>query len=113
MDEKAMAVAIRQVARGLTEIAAVLDGNVPGDDRTSRRIALMQRFDVPASEGLDREEASQAFKQNGYNPRSFGGWVRRGLIERNGDRRYLTAKGRDVLTKLSAREPASYAGPGG
>jgi hypothetical protein len=38
----------------------------------------MKRFNVPPSEGLDREEASQAFTENGYNPRSFGGWVRRG-----------------------------------
>jgi hypothetical protein len=54
----------------------------------------MKRFDVPAGEGLDREQASRAFTENGYNPRSFGGWVRRGWITRDGDRRYLTGKGR-------------------
>jgi hypothetical protein len=105
MNEKAMAAAIRQVARGLAEMAAVLDGNVPGDDRTNRRIALMRRFDVSPDEGLDRKEASQVFRENGYNPRSFGGWVRRGLIERTDDRRYLTIKGRELLAELAAREP--------
>ena len=43
-----------------------------------------------------------AFSQNGYNPRSFGGWVRRGLIKRDDDRRYLTGKGRALLAELSA-----------
>jgi hypothetical protein len=102
MDEKAMAVALRQVAKGLAEMASVLDGDVPGMERTARRITLMKCFDVPASQGLDREQASKAFKENGYNPRSFGGWVRRGLITRVDDRRYLTPKGHDLLTQLSA-----------
>jgi hypothetical protein len=97
-----MAVALRQVAKGLTEMASVLDGDVPGMERTTRRIALMKRFDVPANQGLDREQASKVFKENGYNPRSFGGWVRRGLITRVGDRRYLTDKGRTLLGELSA-----------
>jgi AcrR family transcriptional regulator len=44
MDERAMAAACRQVIKGLSEVVALLDGNVPGDDRTARRIALMQRF---------------------------------------------------------------------
>ena len=102
MDEKALAVALRQVAKGLTEMAAVLDGDVPGADRTHRRVALMRCFDVPPERGLDREEASAAFSQNGYNPRSFGGWVRRGLIKRDDDRRYLTGEGRALLAELSA-----------
>lgn len=105
MNEMAMASALRHVIKGLTEIVSLLEGDVPGAARTNRRIALMRRFDVPASEGLDREEASHAFKENGYQPRSFGGWVRRGLIARDGDRRYLTARGREVLAELSAREP--------
>jgi hypothetical protein len=113
MDEKALAAALRQIAKGLTEAAAVLDGDVPGMERTFRRIALMQRFDVPPEEGLDREEASKAFRENGYKPRSFGGWVRRGLIERDGDRRYLTPHGRDVLADLSARQGATDMDSGG
>jgi hypothetical protein len=113
MDQRAMAAALRQVAKGLTEAAAVLDGDVPGMERTARRIALMRCFNVPASRGLDREQASKAFKENGYNPRSFGGWVRRGLIERDGDRRFLTAKGRALLAELSDRQRTDDAGPGG
>ena len=73
----------------------------------------MKCFDVPASQGLDREQASKAFRENGYKPRSFGGWVRRGLIERDGDRRYLTPRGRDVLADLSARQGATDMGSGG
>lgn len=111
MDEKALAAALRQIAKGLTEAAAVLDGDVPGMERTARRIALMRRFNVPPERGLDREEASKAFRENGYNPRSFGGWVRRGLIERDGDRRYLTPTGRARLAELSAREQQATQDP--
>jgi hypothetical protein len=94
MNERMMAAALRQVIAGLTEAVAVLEGEVPGPERDHRRLELMKRFDVPASEGLSREEASQAFKECGYLPRSFGGWVRRGWITRDGDRRYLTDRGR-------------------
>ena len=58
---------------------------------------------MPAGKGLSREEESQVFVENGYNPRSFGGWVRRGLItgQKEGSR-YLTDKGRKLLTALEA-----------
>jgi len=111
VDEKALAAALRQIAKGLTEAAAVLDGDVPGMERTVRRIALMRRFDVPPEEGLSREEASKAFRENGYKPRSFGGWVRRGLIDRDADRRYLTPKGRSLLAELSAHEQQATPDP--
>ena len=107
MDERAMAAACRQVIKGLSEVVALLEGNVPGDDRTARRIALMQRFDVPPDRGPDREEASYAFRENGYEPRSSGGLVRRGLIERAGDRRYLPDKGRARLEELVSQVPAA------
>lgn len=113
MDEKALAAALRQIAKGLTDAAAVLDGDVPGMERTVRRIAMMRRFDVPPEMGLDRAEASKAFQENGYKPRSFGGGVRRGLIERDGDRRYLSAKGRDLLADLSARGQQAAQDPQG
>jgi hypothetical protein len=113
MDEKALAAALRQIAKGLTEAAAVLDGDIPGMERTARRVALLQRFDVPPEKGLDREEASKAFRENGYLPRSFGGWVRRGLIVRDGDRRYLSATGRELLADLSARERQAAQDPQG
>jgi hypothetical protein len=70
------------------------EGQLPGDEDPERLLAAMRRFAVPAHQGLNREQASQAFTENGYDPRSFGGWVRRGWIARDGDRRYLTEKGR-------------------
>lgn len=97
MNETALAAALRQVIRGLTEAVAALEGNVPGSDRRSREIAVMRQFDVPAGMGLDRAQASQAFKQHGFDPRAFGSWVRHGWITREGDRRYLSAKGREWL----------------
>jgi hypothetical protein len=62
---------------------------------------------VPPDRGLDREEASYAFRENGYEPRSFGGWVRRGLIGRVGDRRYLSDKGRARLEELVSQVSAA------
>jgi hypothetical protein len=107
MDERAMAAACRQVIKGLSDVVALLEGNVPGDDRTARRTALMQRFDVPPDRGPGREEASYAFRENGDEPRSSGGWVRRGLIERAGDRRYLPDKGRARLEEPAVQVPAA------
>jgi hypothetical protein len=98
MNEKAMAAALRQVSRGLAEMAAVLDGNILGED-LHRRLAVMKRFDVPAGNGLTRAQASLAFSENGYNPKSFGGWVRRGWISREDDRRFLTDKGRQWIAE--------------
>jgi hypothetical protein len=77
-----------------SSVSSAPEGEPPGAGDTGRRLAVMKRFDVPAGEGLDREQASRAFTENGYSPRSFGGWVRRGWITRDGDRRYLTGKGR-------------------
>jgi len=102
MNEKALAAAYRQIGRAYAEAARVLDGDVPGTERTDRRLAVMKRFDVPASQGLSREEASRAFRDNGYSPQSFGGWVRRGWIVRDGDRRFLTARGRAWIAEQEA-----------
>ena len=65
-------------------------------------LAAMRRFDVPAAEGLSREEASRAISEQGCSPRLFGGWVKRGLIARDGDRRYLTDKGRQWIADQEA-----------
>ena len=80
-----------------------LAADLHGTESLERRLAVMRRFNVDPSEGLDREEASQAFTENGYNPRSFGGWVRRGWIARDGDRRYLTDKGRQWIVEQENR----------
>jgi hypothetical protein len=51
----------------------------------------LQRARIP---GTEPGAGIAAFSENGYDPRSFGGWVRRGWIARDGDRRYLTDQGR-------------------
>ena len=68
-----------------------------GDERPTRierEIAVCKRFDVPPEKGLNREEASRAFSDNGINPRACGSWVKHGWIIREGDRRWLSDKGR-------------------
>ena len=62
--------------------------------RIEREIAVCKRFDVPAEKGLNREEASRAFSDNGIDPRACGSWVKHGWIIREGDRRWLSDKGR-------------------
>lgn len=69
-----------------------------GDDQPTcleREIAVCQRFDVPPEKGLNREEASRAFSDNGIDPRASGSWTQHGWIIREGDRRWLSDKGRD------------------
>jgi hypothetical protein len=81
-------------ARPAAAQANPLESQLPGGEDPARLLAAMRRFNVPAQQGLNREQASRAFSENGYDPRSFGGWVRRGWIARDGDRRYLTDQGR-------------------
>ena len=71
-------------------------------DLMARWVAAMQRFDVPSGQGLTRQEASAAFRENGLDPRSSGSWARHGWITREGDRRYITAKGKEWLAKHDA-----------
>jgi len=70
---------------------------LPGDEqptRVEREIAVLKRFDVPPEKGLNREEASRAFSDNGISPRACGSWTQHGWITREGDRRWLSDKGR-------------------
>jgi hypothetical protein len=62
--------------------------------RIEREVAVCKRFDVSPEKGLNREEASQAFSDNGINPRACGSWTQHGWIIREGDRRWLSDKGR-------------------
>ena len=68
------------------------------NSKLQREIAAMKEFDVPADKGLTRVQASEALKRHGINPKAFGPWVRHGWVIRNGDRRYLSPKGRQWLT---------------
>jgi TIR domain len=65
--------------------------------RIEREIAVCKRFDVPPEEGLNREEASRAFSDSGINPRACGSWTQHGWIIREGDRRWLSDKGREWI----------------
>jgi hypothetical protein len=78
-----------------------------GNDLSARHAATLHEFDVPPEQGLSREQASAAFKEHGLDPRSFGFWVRSGHLAREGNRRWLTDKGRDwVSFAMSVRTPA-------
>jgi hypothetical protein len=102
MDEKALAAAYRQVSRAYAELAVALEGNEPGDDKVAREIAVMLEFDRPASRGLNRAEASLAFRRHGFSPRAMGSWIRHGYVTRDGDRRYMSDKGREWVANHQA-----------
>src|SRR5262249_42547992 len=66
-----------------------------GDEQQTqieREIAVCKRFDVPPDKGLNREEASRAFSDNGIDPRACGSWIQHGWIIREDDRRWLSDK---------------------
>jgi hypothetical protein len=82
----------------------------PAAEDAERLLAVMRRFDVPADQGLDRNEASRACRDHGFSPRSFGGWVAHGWIARDVDRRYLTDKGRQLIADHQAMLGSKLAG---
>jgi hypothetical protein len=77
------------------------DENLP-PNQMARWMAAMRRFDVPPEQGLNREQASAAFRENGLDPRSSGSWAMHGWIGRQGDRRYITLKGKEWLARHDA-----------
>ena len=78
------------------------DAQGVSSDLMARWVAAMRCFDVPPGQGLTRQEASAAFRENGLDPRSSGSWARHGWITREGDRRYITAKGKEWLAEHDA-----------
>jgi hypothetical protein len=101
-NNKAIAEKLRDVSRSISELAALIDGNIPGDnDLVARQIATMREFDVKPGQGLSRVQASAAFKKHGLDPRSFGSWVQGGYMTRRGDRRWLTDKGREWIESVA------------
>jgi PIN like domain len=73
-------------------------GDAPGrkqQDQVAREVATLYEFPMSPEQGLSRAQASAAFKKHGLNPRAFGSWVRSGYLAREGDRRWLTSKGRE------------------
>jgi hypothetical protein len=100
MNEAEMAAALRKIAGGLADLASALeDGH---GDEDSRKAAALARFDVPPEHGLSRAQASAALRENGLSPRLSGYWARSRLIAHEDDRRWLTDKGRDWLSRHRA-----------
>jgi hypothetical protein len=93
--------ATRKDAANIAEVAELSGDGQP--TRVEREIAICKRFDVPPEKGLNREEASRAFSDNGIDPRACGSWIQHGWIIREGDSRWLSDKGRDwVRDQLAA-----------
>jgi hypothetical protein len=101
MDTAALRAALRLVSKGFSEAAAALEDDST-DDKLKREVAAMKEFDVSASAGLTRAQASEALRRHGIDPRAFGSWVRHGWVIRKGDQRYLSPKGRQWLTEHDA-----------
>jgi TIR domain len=104
-DSGRLVTAIERILAPAPDIAAVPiapDAHGVPSDLMARWVAAMQRFDVPPGQGLTRQEASAAFRENGLDPRSSGSWARHGWITREGDRRYITAKGKEWLAEHDA-----------
>jgi hypothetical protein len=77
----AIAAALRQVSRSIADVADLLDGNLPGtSDRVAREVATLYEFPMSKEQGLNRAEASAAFKKHGLDPRSLGSWVQGGYL---------------------------------
>jgi hypothetical protein len=92
----ALASGLRQIIRGLTTIADALDSDGPDGD-ASRKAETLRRFDVRPADGLSQAAASLACRENMISPKAVGAWISQGLVTREGDRRWLTDKGREWL----------------
>lgn len=92
--DRLVAASLRQAAKALSDAAAALDGNLPGQDRDRKVADLLRALDVDPAEGLTRADASRLCKESGIPPRAFGSLVARGLVIREGDRRWTSAAGR-------------------
>ena len=103
MDERALAAAFREIGRGYTAAAALLEG--PPDASQQSGAALMREFDKAPGEGLTMEEASLACRRHGFRPQTVGAWARAGWLETRAEdgatRRYLTSQGRKRLAELA------------
>jgi hypothetical protein len=78
-----------------------------GNDLIARQAATLHEFDVPPEQGLTRAQASAAFRKHGLDPRAMGFWVRAGYLAREGDRRWLTDKGREWADSKSGGPAAA------
>jgi hypothetical protein len=86
----------------LSAVPDVLAQRIYDTSDAERMLAAMRSFDVPADEGLSRNDASRVIREQGCSPRLFGRWVAHGWMARDGDRRYLTDKGRQWIADQEA-----------
>lgn len=100
MEQKTLSLAMRAIAKGLTEAADLLAGPEIPDDREKRERAVLRLFDVPPNKGLSQSAAAAAFTHNGFEPQAMGAWARRGWVTTKDDRRYLLPAGRKRLEEL-------------
>jgi hypothetical protein len=94
-------------AAGIGPVPSANPGPSADSDLIARQAATLREFDVPPEQGLSRAQASAAFKKHGLDPRAFGFWVRGGYLAREGDRRWLTAKGREWADSKSGGAAAA------
>ncbi|MGH3241530.1 MAG: hypothetical protein ACRDNL_14245 [Spirillospora sp.] len=99
-DLEQMAVALRQISRGLSTLADALS-SASRQSEDDRYFAVMTEW---GPRGLTREEASRLFRRQGFSPQAVGGWVRGGWLEvRDDDKRYLTERSVQWLAEQGAR----------
>ncbi len=68
----------------------------------SREGQVTDRYTKAIEDGLTRAQASAALRENGLSPRLAGFLSRDGLITREGDRRWLTDRGREWVSQHQA-----------
>lgn len=96
VDAMALGEVLRRISRDFADLADLVTGNLRGsDDMTSRQMAALREFPAVPAEGLSRGESAAVFRRHGLDSRSIGVFVKLGYLRREGDRRWLTAKGRE------------------
>jgi hypothetical protein len=101
MEIDRIAVALRDIGRGLTALADALEARPDAPTEEDRQHALMSDW---GRRGLTRPQTSELFRRHGFSPQAAGGWARGGWMELRPDGlRYLTARS---LHWLDEREPA-------
>jgi hypothetical protein len=96
-----------QTTAGIGLAPSANQGPSADNDLIARQAATLHEFDAPPEQGLSRAQASAAFKKHGLDPRSVGFWVRGGYLAREGNRRWLTDKGREWADSKSGGATAA------
>ena len=96
MENREIAVALRQIARGLEALARALEGEKLSEPEKRYRSALLEW----GERGLTRVEAKALLTRHGFAPQAAGAWARDKWTETRADGlRYLTDRSRRWLAK--------------